>query len=108
MRATFRIGVDLGGSKISAVALAGDGSIAARRRIATPAGDYRGTIAAIAALVAAIEREVDSAASVGIGIPGTIVAATGLVKNANSIWLNGRPLGRDVEAALGRPVRFAN
>ena len=108
MQAALRIGVDLGGSKISAAALARDGRIAVRRRSATPAGDYRATIDAIATLVATIEREVSGAASVGIGIPGAIVAATGLVKNANSIWLNGRPLGRDVEAALGRPVRFAN
>ena len=66
------------------------------------------TIAAIAGLVAGIESEIGGSATVGIGIPGTIVAATGLVKNANSTWLIGRPLGRDVEAALGRPVRFAN
>jgi fructokinase len=108
MRAAVRIGVDLGGSKIAAAALAGDGTVLARRRIATPAGDYRAAIAAIAALIAALEREAGGAASVGIGIPGTLSAATGLVKNANSTWLNGRPLGRDVAAALGRPVRFAN
>jgi fructokinase len=108
MAAAFRIGIDLGGSKIAAAALADDGRIAVHRRIATPADDYRGTIAAIVALVAAIESEIGGAAPVGIGIPGTIVAATGLVKNANSTWLNGRPLGRDVEKALGRPARFAN
>ncbi len=108
MAATFRIGIDLGGSKVEAAAIDRQGAIRARRRIVTPAGDYGGTIAAIAGLVAAIEREIGASASVGIGIPGTIVAATGLVKNANSTWLNHRPLGRDVEAALGRPVRFAN
>jgi fructokinase len=108
MAAKFRIGIDLGGTKIEAVAIDPAGAIHGRRRIATPLGDYDGTIAAIAGLVAAIESEIGTTASVGIGIPGTIVAETGLVKNANSTWLIRRPLGRDVEAALGRPVRFAN
>ena len=108
MPEAFRIGVDLGGTKIEAAALNIDGGFRARRRITTPAGDYDGTIAAIAGLVAAIESDIGGTATVGVGIPGTIVAATGLVKNANSTCLNGRPLGRDVEAALGRPVRFAN
>jgi len=105
---TFRIGIDLGGSKIAAVAIDCEGRTQAQRRIATPVGDYPGTVAALAGLVAAIEGDIGRGASVGIGIPGTIVAATGLVKNANSTWLIGRPLARDVEAALGRPVRFAN
>ena len=108
MGVSFRIGIDLGGSKIEAAAIDPEGSIRLRRRIATPAGDYNGTIAALSGLVGAIESEIGPCASVGIGIPGTIVAETGLVKNANSTWLIGRPLGRDVEAALGRPVRFAN
>jgi fructokinase len=108
MAATFRIGIDLGGTKIEAAALDRQGGIRARRRIATPADDYDGTIAALAGVVAAIESEIGARASVGVGIPGTIVAETGLVKNANSTWLNHRPLGRDAEAALGRPVRFAN
>jgi fructokinase len=108
MAAKFRIGIDLGGTKIEAAAIDPAGAIHGRRRIATPVGDYAGTIAGIAGLVAAIESELGAVASVGIGIPGTIVAETGLVKNANSTWLNRRPLGRDVEAALGRPVRFAN
>ena len=108
MDAAFRIGIDLGGTKIAAVALDSRGIVRAERRITTPAGDYDGTIAAMAGLVGGIEREIGTPAAVGIGIPGTIAAATGLVKNANSTWLNGRPLGRDVEAALARPVRFAN
>ena len=108
MAATLRIGIDLGGTKIEAAAIDREGGIRARRRIATPADDYHGTVAALAGLVAAIEGEIGARASVGVGIPGTIVAETGLVKNANSTWLNRRPLGRDVEAALGRPVRFAN
>ena len=108
MATAFRIGVDLGGSKIEAAAIDAAGNIRARRRIPTPVGDYDGTIAAIAGLVAAIEETLQTRGSVGIGIPGTIVAATSLVKNANSTWLNGRRLARDVEAALHRPVRFAN
>jgi len=108
MGARFRIGIDVGGTKIAGAALDPAGRICAERRIATPAGDYAGTIAAIAAIVAALEGEIGARSTVGIGIPGTIVAATGLVKNANSTWLIGRPLGRDVEAALGREVRFAN
>ena len=107
-RAGFRIGIDLGGTKIAAAALDTAGTVAASRRVATPTGDYHATIAAIAGLVAALENEIGTGAPVGIGIPGTIVAATGLVKNANSTWLIGRPLARDVEAALGREVRFAN
>jgi fructokinase len=104
----LRIGIDLGGTKIEAAALDDRGALHLRQRVPTPVGDYAGTIAAIAVLVARIEHEIGPGASVGIAIPGTIVAVTGLVKNANSVWLNGRPLQRDVEAALGRPVRFAN
>ena len=108
VQAGLRIGVDLGGTKIAAVAMDAAGAIVASRRIATPAGDYEATIAAIADLVTSLETEIGSRASVGIGIPGTIVAATGLVKNANSTWLIGKPLARDVEKALGRAARFAN
>jgi fructokinase len=104
----FRIGIDLGGTKIEAVALDDRGAIHLRQRLPTPDGDYAGTIAAIASLVTRIESEIGAGASVGVAIPGTIVTATGLVKNANSVWLNGKPLGQDVETALGRPVRFAN
>src|SRR6516165_5468294 len=108
MSSKFRIGIDLGGTKIEAAAIDSSGEIRARQRIATPAADYAGTTRAIGGLVAAIETEIGTRASVGIGIPGTIVAATGLIKNANSTWLIGKPLQRDVEAALARPVRFAN
>jgi fructokinase len=107
-QAGFRIGVDLGGTKIAAAAIDPDGAVAASRRIATPAGDYDATVAAIAGLVSALENEIGTRAPVGVGIPGTIVAGTGRVKNANSTWLNGRELARDVERALGREVRFAN
>jgi fructokinase len=108
MGVTLRIGIDLGGTKIEAAAIDPQGRIQLRRRIATPNGDYDGTIAALAGLVAALESAIGARATVGVGMPGTIVPETGLVKNSNSTWLNHRPLGRDVEAALGREVRFAN
>ena len=105
----IRIGIDLGGTKIEGIALDGAGRELARRRVATPRGDYDGTVAAIAALVAELEgRSGGGRASVGVGIPGTISPATGLIKNANSVWLIGRPFDRDLAAALGRPVRLQN
>jgi fructokinase len=99
----LRIGVDLGGTKIEAVALDAAGREAFRKRVLTPRGDYEATIAAVAALV----REAGEG-SVGVGIPGTLSRLTGLVKNANSTWLIGRPLKQDLERALGRPVRVDN
>lgn len=108
----LRLGIDLGGTKVEIVALAGDGGETVRRRLATPAGDYPATIATIACLVreteAALAGRAPVASGVGIGIPGTISPATGVVKNANSTWLNGRPLERDLREALARPVRIAN
>jgi fructokinase len=110
--ALARIGVDLGGTKIEAVALAGDGRELARRRVPTPPGDYHATVLAIRDLVAEVEAAVTAnggrVSGVGIGIPGAISPATGLIKNANSTWLIGRPLDRDLVAALDRPVRLAN
>jgi predicted NBD/HSP70 family sugar kinase len=108
MASGFRIGVDLGGTKIEAAAIDRQGATHARCRVATPTEDYAGTIAAVAGLVHGIEAELGSGMPVGVGIPGTLVESTGLVKNANSTWLIGRPLGRDLEAALRRPVRLAN
>ncbi len=104
----FRIGVDLGGTKIEAIALSTDGSIPVRLRVPTPRNDYTGTLTAIATLVDEIERAIGQRASVGVGMPGALSPATGLVKNANSVWLNGRPLAEDLAARLDRPVRFAN
>ncbi|MFQ5783823.1 MAG: ROK family protein [Alphaproteobacteria bacterium] len=104
----MRIGVDLGGTKIEAIALDAAGEALARRRIATPRGDYDGTVAAIVGLVGDIESGLGMRGSVGIGIPGAESRATGLIKNANSVWLIGRPFARDLAAALGRPVRIAN
>ncbi|MBP1612368.1 MAG: transcriptional regulator [Acidobacteria bacterium] len=103
-----RIGLDLGGTKIEGVALAPDGTELARRRVPTPQGDYDATLATIADLVHGFEHAVMARCRVGIGMPGAISPATGLVKNANSTWLNGRPFRRDVERALGRPVALAN
>jgi len=104
----IRIGIDLGGTKIEAVALGEDGDLLARHRVSTPRDDYEGTIAAIVDLVQRIEGDLRVRASVGIGMPGAISPATGLVKNANSVWLNGRRLAEDLVGALGRPVRLAN
>lgn len=104
----MRIGIDVGGTKIELVALDEGGRVAYRQRIATPRGDYDATIEAIVGLVAGSELALHCRASVGIGMPGAISPATGLVKNANSTWLNGRRFHDDLAAALGRPVRLAN
>ena len=105
----MRIGIDLGGTKIEGIALDGDGTERVRLRVATPSGDYDGTVGAVATLVADLEAEAGAVADgIGVGIPGAVSPATGLIKNANSTWLIGKPLGRDLEAALGRPVRLAN
>ena len=104
----MRIGVDLGGTKIEAIALADDGALRARRRVATPRDDYAATLAAVSALVLDLEREAGGRATVGVGMPGAISPATGRVKNANSTWLNGRPLAEDLARELPRPLRFAN
>jgi fructokinase len=103
-----RIGIDLGGTKIEAIALDDSGATLCRRRVATPAGDYRAIIEAIAALVSAIEREVGLTGTVGVGTPGALSLRTGLIKNSNSIVLNGKPLDRDLARPLGRQVRIQN
>ncbi len=104
----MRIGIDLGGTKIEGIALDVAGRELVRQRVPTPQGDYGGTVEAVAALVRAIESVTDRRGTVGVGIPGALSRVTGLVKNANSICLIGRPLQGDLEAALGRPVRLAN
>src|ERR671911_303074 len=101
----MRIGIDLGGTKIEIIALDDAGIELYRARVSTPRGSYEGTIAALVDLVLAAERVTGGCGTVGIGMPGAISPASGLVKNANSTWLNGRPLQVDVEAALQRPVR---
>ena len=98
-----RIGVDLGGTKIEAIALDDNGNTIFRKRTTTPQGDYAATIEAVVRLV----HEAGDG-SVGIGIPGALSRVSGLVKNANSTWLIGRPLKQDLEDAIGREVRLEN
>jgi fructokinase len=105
---SMRIGVDLGGTKIEAVAFAADGRELFRRRVATPAKSYEGTVEAIARLVEDAEKATRLTGTVGVGVPGAISPATGFMKNANSTCLIGRPLDRDLGKRLGREVRLAN
>lgn len=100
----IRIGVDFGGTKIEAAALTSDGSIAGRERRPNPGG-YEAAIGVVRDLVRAVGPE---DATVGLGIPGSVSPKTGMIRNANSTWLNGRPFKQDLEAALGRPVRLEN
>jgi fructokinase len=104
----YRIGVDLGGTKIEFVALERDGMERLRHRVATPRGDYDGTVRTIRDGVLQMESQLQTQATVGVGIPGTISRLTGTVKNANSTWMIGRPFDKDLSAALGREVRCAN
>jgi fructokinase len=107
-----RIGVDLGGTKIEALALDPGGRELARRRIPTPRNDYAATVDAVGSIVEALESETGAgdppSARVGVGTPGAVSPATGRIKNANSTWLNGRPLAEDLEERLARPIRLAN
>lgn len=104
----MRIGVDLGGSKIEVLALDETGQERFRRRLPTPQGDYAATLIAIVSLVNAAEQALGSRATVGIGTPGSRSPVDGLMRNANSTCLNGRPLQQDLEALLQRPLRLAN
>jgi len=104
----MRIGLDLGGTKLEGIALDDDGTPLARRRVATPRHDYGATVEAMAGLVRDLEAETGRRGTVGVGMPGALSPATGLVKNANSTWLIGQPLDRDLSGLLERPVRFAN
>ena len=104
------IGIDLGGTKIEGIVRGSDGVTLAKRRISTPRHDYAGTLAALADLVASLEATagLTTAAHIGLAMPGSIAPSTGLVQNANSVWLNDRPFASDLAAALARPVRLAN
>jgi fructokinase len=104
----IRLGLDLGGTKIEIVALDAEGRELLRRRIPTPPHDYRATLAAMTHLVEASERELGARGTVGIGTPGSISRATGLLRGSNSVCLNGQPIRRDLEAMLGREVRITN
>ena len=126
MTPSIRVGLDLGGTKIEGIALDQEGAELARRRVPTPRGDYAATVEAVAALAEELEGEAvrrggprrgppepsgppaPTPATVGVGMPGVLSAATGLVKNANSTWLIGRPFAADLSARLGREVRCAN
>jgi fructokinase len=104
----MRIGVDLGGTKIEIIALDDSGAPVLRRRVPTPVGDYSGTIRAIAELVRSAQSQVGVFASVGIATPGALSPQTGLLRNSNSVVLNGKPLDRDIANALGQSVRLEN
>ncbi|MEP3112759.1 ROK family protein [Nisaea sp.] len=104
----FRIGIDLGGTKTEAVALSPSGEVVVQERVPTVKGDYKATISTITGLVNRAEDIVGQNCTVGIGMPGAASRDTGLVKNANSTWLIGKPLQKDLEMALNRPVRLQN
>jgi fructokinase len=104
----MRIGIDLGGTKTEVIALAQDGAVLARHRVATPREDYQATLEAIAELVQGVESELALQGSVGVAIPGAISPASGKVKNANSTWLIGQLLQEDLQQILARPVRLSN
>ena len=103
----MRIGVDFGGTKIEAAALHDAGAFAARIREPNP-GSYDAALTLVADLIARVEAEAGPARSVGLAIPGSPSPRTGLIRNANSTYLNGRRFGEDLASALGRPVRLAN
>ena len=105
---SLRLGIDLGGTKIEIVALDADGRELLRRRVPTPRDDYRATLGAVAELVEHAERELGARGTVGIGTPGSISRATGLLRGSNSVCLNGQPIRRDLEAILAREVRITN
>jgi fructokinase len=105
---TLALGIDLGGTKIEIAALDEDGRQLLRRRRPAPRGSYEATLAAVRELVGEAEQELGARGTVGFGTPGAISPATGLLKNSNSTWLNGRPLDRDLAAALGRAIALAN
>ena len=104
----MRIGIDLGGTKIELIALDGSGREVLRKRVPTPQGDYAATVGCVVVLIGSAEKELKAKCSIGIGIPGALSRATGLVKNANSTCLIGHDLKGDLEKALGREVRIEN
>jgi len=105
---SLRIGIDLGGSKIEVIALDNAGTELLRRRVTTPQNDYQATLEAISRLVTATEQALAASGSIGICTPGAISRATGLLKNSNSVCLNGKPLLKDLQARLQRSLRIAN
>ncbi len=108
MTHSHRIGIDVGGTKIAAILLDNNGHVISEKRITAPRHNYDNTIQCIAGIVAELEQDISPGALVGIGIPGSISPATHVVQNANSTWLNGKPLLRDLTIALGREIRMEN
>lgn len=104
----LRLGIDLGGTKIAGAVLDRTGATVASTVVPTPQNDYASTLKAIAGVVSALERQTAPDLTVGVGIPGSLSPTTGLMQNANSTCLNGQPIDRDLQALLGRPLRFAN
>ncbi len=104
----IRLGIDLGGTKIEIIALDASGQERLRKRVDTPQDDYPGTLQAISDLLKHAERELGEQGSVGICTPGAISPATGLLKNSNSVCLNGQPFKQDLENSLGREIRITN
>ncbi len=104
----LRLGIDLGGTKIAGVALGPGGRMLAEHRMPAPRHDYAATVGAIADMVRELEEDAGGQGSIGVGMPGSLSPSSGLVQNANSTWLNGRPFRRDLEAQIERPVRLAN
>lgn len=104
----MRIGIDLGGTKTEVIALSEQGEQLFRHRLPTPRDDYHQTIETIARLVDMAEQATGETGTVGMGIPGSISPYTGVVKNANSTWLNGQPFDKDLSQRLNREVRLAN
>ena len=103
-----RIGVDLGGTKIEVIALDPSGNVLARQRTDSPRGSYENTLTSITEAVRWAENEAGTLGTVGVGTPGSVSPFTGKLRNANSTWLNGKPLRQDLECRLDRPVRIAN
>jgi fructokinase len=103
-----RIGVDLGGTKIEIIALDDNGATVLRRRVHTPVADYAGTVRTIAELVQSAQSQIGTSATIGIATPGALSPQSGLLRNSNSVALNGKPLDRDITDALGQPVRLEN
>lgn len=104
----MRLGIDWGGTKIEVIALSDTGEELFRQRCDTPKGDYEGCLEAVRQLVEAAEQATGATGTVGFGIPGSLSPKTGLVKNANSTWMNGKPLDKDLQRVLNRPVRIQN
>ncbi|MGC0994194.1 fructokinase [Pantoea agglomerans] len=104
----MRIGIDLGGTKTEVIALSDKGEELFRHRVNTPRDDYQATVQAIVDLVTLAEQKTGETGKVGLGIPGTLSPYSKRVKNANSTWLNGQPLDKDLAQALNREVRIAN